>query len=134
MLFCSGRASCQEAIEQYEQALRINPDFPGAHCNLGIALLQTGKIVEAMAQYQQALRSMLITPRPTTTWETPSSKWGSCQDAIEHYEQALRIDPDYAAAHNNFGKGAARIGQTAGSHRAFRAGIADQTSLRRSTQ
>jgi spermidine synthase len=46
----------QEAIEQYEQALRIWPDYAEAHCNLGIALEQTGKVREGIGQYEQALR------------------------------------------------------------------------------
>ena len=46
----------EEAIDHYEQALRIKPDYAEAHDNLGIALAQTGKIEEAIAHYEQALR------------------------------------------------------------------------------
>ena len=46
----------QEAIAQYEQALRINPDYAQAHYDLGNAFLREGKIEEAIAQYEQALR------------------------------------------------------------------------------
>ncbi|MGO9245544.1 MAG: tetratricopeptide repeat protein, partial [Verrucomicrobiia bacterium] len=46
----------QEAIGQYEQALRIEPDYVDAHYNLGIALSHIGKIQEAIGQYEQALR------------------------------------------------------------------------------
>jgi tetratricopeptide (TPR) repeat protein len=46
----------QEAIEHWEQALRIKPDYADAHYNLGIALEQTGKIQEAIQHYEQALR------------------------------------------------------------------------------
>jgi superkiller protein 3 len=43
-------------MEQYEQALRINPDDASAHYNLGNALQQIGQLPEAIEQYQQALQ------------------------------------------------------------------------------
>jgi tetratricopeptide (TPR) repeat protein len=46
----------QEAIGQYEQALRISPDSVEAHYNLGIALVQVGRVQEAIEHYEQALR------------------------------------------------------------------------------
>jgi tetratricopeptide (TPR) repeat protein len=45
-----------EAIGEYEQALRRNPDFADAHINLGIALMHTGRIQEAIGHYEQAVR------------------------------------------------------------------------------
>jgi tetratricopeptide (TPR) repeat protein len=44
-----------EAIEQYEMALRINPDFAEAHNDLGNAFERQGKVREAREQYEQAL-------------------------------------------------------------------------------
>ena len=46
----------QEAIEQYQQALRIKPDYGEPHLNLGLALWQAGRIPEAIEHYQQALQ------------------------------------------------------------------------------
>ena len=45
-----------EAVTQYEQALRINPDFPEAHFNLGLALEKLGRTPEAIAHYRQAVK------------------------------------------------------------------------------
>jgi tetratricopeptide (TPR) repeat protein len=45
-----------EAIEHLEQALRIKPDLPEAHYNLGIALEKAGRVPEAIQHYKQALR------------------------------------------------------------------------------
>lgn len=53
-LMDSGRIP--EAIEHYEQALRINPDFADAHYNLGLALKSLGRTLEAIQHYEQALR------------------------------------------------------------------------------
>ena len=46
-----------EAIDQFEQALKINPDLPQTRSNLGNALLKTGRMDEAIAQFQQAVQT-----------------------------------------------------------------------------
>ena len=44
-----------EGIAAYEEALRLKPNYPEAHNNLGTTYAVTGRPVEAMACYQQAL-------------------------------------------------------------------------------
>ena len=44
------------AADQYEKALKGNPDSAEAHNNFGIALFRLGKLEEAIAQFQEALR------------------------------------------------------------------------------
>ena len=46
----------EQAIAHYEQALRIKPGFAEAHCNLGNALEQAGRVPEAILHYKQALK------------------------------------------------------------------------------
>src|SRR5205823_8494129 len=49
------KGDLDDAIEKYEQSLRLNPDYAEARYNLGSALLQKGKIDDAIAQCQKAL-------------------------------------------------------------------------------
>jgi tetratricopeptide (TPR) repeat protein len=93
----------QEAIEQYEQALRIEPDYARAHNNLGHELRQTGKIEEAIAHLQQALRIKPDLAEAHNNLGLALGQAGRMEEAIAHFEQALRIKPDYAEAHNNLG-------------------------------
>jgi cytochrome c-type biogenesis protein CcmH/NrfG len=51
----SGRLN--EAIDQYEQALRLNPDYAAIHLNLALALIRlTGHNQEARANLEAVLR------------------------------------------------------------------------------
>ena len=45
-----------EAIEQFEQSLKINSGNYFVHNNLGLALMQSGRLLEAVEQFEQALR------------------------------------------------------------------------------
>jgi hypothetical protein len=42
-----------DAIDHFQQALRINPKFAGAYNNLGIALREKGRPVEAIEHFVQ---------------------------------------------------------------------------------
>ena len=44
-----------EAIEQYERALTLNPKFSEAHSNLGMAFQALGKLDEAVVQFERAV-------------------------------------------------------------------------------
>ena len=46
----------QEAIGQFEQAVRLQPNFADAHYNLGFTLHNLGRLPEAIGEYREALR------------------------------------------------------------------------------
>ena len=99
-----------EAIVHYQEALRIQPDYPTAHNNLGIALSRQGNPKEAIVHYQEALR---IEPGYTKAHYNLANvllSVGRLEEAIDHYQEALRIQPDYAKAHHNLAKALLRQG------------------------
>ncbi len=103
-----------DAIGQYEQALRLRPEYPDALNNLGNALVQAGRIEEAIARYEQALRIRPDLPQAHYNLAIALEQVGKTGEAIAHFEQALRINPDYADAHLNLGntlEGAGRSGE-----------------------
>ena len=92
-----------EAIQHYEQALRLDPDFADAHNALGIALAQTARIEPAIAHYEQALRTRPDFAEAHYNLGAALEKLGRVPEAISHYERALRIKPAFFEAHNNLG-------------------------------
>jgi tetratricopeptide (TPR) repeat protein len=103
-----GRTS--EAIAEFEEALRIRPDYPQARTDLGNALLKTrGGSGEAIAQYRSAVESMPGSPIPHNDLGNALVKAGRTREAIAEYQTALAIRPEYAEAENNLGKALAGI-------------------------
>jgi tetratricopeptide (TPR) repeat protein len=93
----------QEAIDHYEQALRLKPDFALAQYNLGNALLQARKLPEAIGHYERALHLKPDFAGAQLNLGDAMQQSGRIQEAISQYEQALRIQPDLAEAHCNLG-------------------------------
>jgi len=102
-----------EAVQVFEEVLRLQPDFTDAHFQLGNALCKLGKVDEAVAQYQEALR---IDPRHADAHYNLGYalfQMGEWEQAVEQYKQALRLKPDNAAAHEYLGDALVRQGKVA---------------------
>ena len=46
----------QSAAEQFSYAVRLSPNYPLGHLNLGIALAKLNRPTEAMTQFEETLR------------------------------------------------------------------------------
>jgi len=102
-----------EAIEHYQQALRIQPDHAKAHGNWGVALARQGKPAEAIEHYRQALAIQPDYADAHYNWGNALARQGKPAEAIEHYREALKIKPDFADAFNSWGAALARQGKPA---------------------
>src|SRR5437870_1027863 len=98
------KGNIDDAIEKYEQSLRLHPDYPEARYNLGGALLQKGKIDEAIWQCEEALR---LQPNQADAHVVLGNAFlakGDFDRATSNYEKALRLRPDGYEAHYNLGR------------------------------
>ncbi len=85
------------------EALRIEPDFPEAHYNLGVGLFQSGRREEGVSHFRRA-----VALRPGYTdaqFNLGAALYGSGQLdlAAHHLTLALRLEPDRVAAHDALG-------------------------------
>ncbi len=108
-LLRKGRTS--EAIDQFTEALRINPDYAEAHNNLGNALLVTGRTSAAIEQCKEALRIDPTYAHAHNNLGNALAQTGRASEAIDHYKQTLRMNPNSADAHSNLGAALALMGR-----------------------
>ncbi len=92
-----------EAIAQYQEVLRLDPQKAEAHYNIGLALMQKGKPEDAIFQYRQALE---LDPNYLDAYVNLGDallQEGKVDDAVAQYVAALKIRPNDAVAHYNLG-------------------------------
>ena len=94
-----GSGMFQEAINQYNVALNIEPDDAEIHCNLGNAYFALGKTDRAANEYRRAIA---IDPGFVKTRENLGilyCRMRLFKEAIAEHEIVLSLDQDNAKAH-----------------------------------
>ncbi len=113
-----------DAVAQYQEALRLKPDIAETHTNLGNAWSETpGRLNDAIAEYGEALRLYPDYPDAHFYLANAMVQTGRIPEAIHHYEEALRIEPDLAEVSNNLGMILCRTGRTQDGMRRIEAAI-----------
>jgi tetratricopeptide (TPR) repeat protein len=101
-----------KAIEAYQQALRINPEYTRAWSGLGLVYGSIDQPAKAIEAFEQALR---INPELGQAWFGLGSVYGLTRQytkAIEAYQQALRIDPEDVSSWGGLGVTYGKAGQS----------------------
>jgi len=111
MLTQAGRTS--EAVDQFERALKVRPDFAEAHFQLGVLLAQTGKAPVAKLHFEEAVRLNPEHAGARLNLANTLMQSGQTDKALEQYAQAVRIDPNYADAQFYFGSALQKAGRQA---------------------
>ena len=100
-----------KAIQSFENAITIKPDYAEAYNNLGATLQELGRLDMAVKNYEEALS---IKPDYAEAYNNLGNicrENGQQDMAFKNYEKALTIKPDYAMAHYNFGIALKESGQ-----------------------
>ena len=96
-----GLGQYEEAITSYKKAIEINPDFAGAHNNLGNVLKHTDKCEEAVIAYKIAIELQSDYVEGYVNLGITLNELNKHKEAIISYKKAIEINPDFTDAHDN---------------------------------
>ncbi len=109
-----------KALEAFNDAVRMNPQFVQAYIARGKLLAEMGNFDSALADLSFALRLQPTHAEGFAYRGFALLSLGKPQEAVPEFDMALRIDPSYARVYFLRGQALAVLGDTAGSE----AGIA----------
>ncbi len=100
---CYDRGDYGEAARLAGEAVRLRPDNPDGHNNLGNALLALGRRAEAIEEFGAALGIAPLFSDAHVSLGYALAQQGQLAEAIDHYNQALAVRPNNVRALNNLG-------------------------------
>lgn len=92
-----------KAIEQWREAIRLDPSLVRAHHDLGLALRGDGDLAGAITALREAVR---LDPKNGTTFTDLGDtlqEHGDLDDALSAYQTARTLVPNSAPLRNNLG-------------------------------
>jgi len=105
-------------IADYDEAIRLNPDYAEAYNNRGLAYYRSRESAMAIRDFSEAIR---VQPMLADAYYNRGHARYNQQDfagAIADFDAAVRLKPNYPEAYNNRGLGRRRLGD-------FKGAIAD---------
>jgi tetratricopeptide (TPR) repeat protein len=88
-----------DAIEHYDWALRLKPDYAAAHYNLGIALMRVGQFSEAISHLQHALQQKPDSSIVRHHLKKALDARQEMNQKMSAIQAALKLTPENAALH-----------------------------------
>jgi len=101
----------EQAARQFNEAIRLNPQYPEPHNNLGTLHAQAGRFELAHAHFATAIK---LNPRYAQAYNNLGValfSQGFAREAAQQMAVAVRLAPRYAKAHLNLATALARLGQ-----------------------
>ena len=105
------KGQTDEAIREFEEAIRLKPGYAQAHNNLGLGIIKKGQIDEGISQYQEAIRLKPDYALAHSNLGIALVRKGQIDEAVREFQEAVRLKPEFAEAHYNLGIALVRKGQ-----------------------
>lgn len=95
------KADYAGAVDHYEKAVALRPDYMQARYNLAMSLLAQRKTDEAIVHLRWLTEHGVGLPSVHYQLARILKETGDVDGAAEQYRQAIALQPDYYQAHNN---------------------------------
>ena len=92
-----------EALQSYDRAIQLKPDYPEAHNNRGIVLQELERFDEALQSYDRAIQLKPDYPEAYNNRGIALQELRRFDEALQSYDRAIQLKPDYPEAHYNRG-------------------------------
>jgi tetratricopeptide (TPR) repeat protein len=89
----------ESAEENFNESLRIKPDYVGALNNLGMVLKDLGRIEEAVIKWRRALELSAYHPSANANLGLIMFTQGKYDEAIKHFKTTLSVKPNFSGVH-----------------------------------
>jgi len=99
--FDSDPESFAQAIECYQEGIRLLPDFSDCHCNLGAVYYNQGERVQARSCFERCLQIDTQHVEANFNLANLLEEDGYDDQALRHYRAAFAADPLYPDLHIN---------------------------------
>ena len=117
ILICLSIVTCfqvghwQDSKAIFRHAISVTNRNHVAHCSLGTAFLDEGRLDEAVIEYKKALDIWPSYPDALNNLGVACVRKGLVKEALTHYDQAIKADPKYVLAHLNMAEALTELGQ-----------------------
>jgi Flp pilus assembly protein TadD len=117
------RSRMAEAVKEFDEAIRLRPNYAEAHLFLGVLMAQQGRVADAAALFERALELRPGFADAHNNLGVTLARAGRLRQAEEHFRIAARLDPDSADARNNLGLALAQQGRLAEAEAQFQEAV-----------
>jgi tetratricopeptide (TPR) repeat protein len=92
-----------KAIDLYQRALKIDPDFVLARYDLAVTYRGLGEVDKAIAEYEKVLKINPQFPEALSNLGGQYFRKGDVKQAVAHFRRAVEVYPNFIQALSNLG-------------------------------
>ena len=93
--------SYDEALDAFNRAIAVKPNFSGAYNNIGSVFRKLGNTQKALESYKKAIEIQPDLAEAHNNLGNTLRDYKKFSESIQSYKNAINIKPDFAAAHYN---------------------------------
>ena len=100
------------AIDLYQRALKIDPDFVLARYDLAVTYRGMGEVDKAIAEYEKVLKINPRFPEALSNLGGQYFRKGDVKQAVAHFQKAIEVYPNFIQALSNLGAALNKLGNS----------------------